>query len=381
MELRRLKLLPLAYYKIKNFYHWLFERKDWRNAYSFLWTTLFTRDAGLAILDLLIHIFPQIAGYPKQIEIEVTTACNLKCVICEHTYWKEKAQNMTYGQFLQIMKQFPTLHWVCMTGIGSSFLNKDYMKMLEYLKKVKKSYVEFFDSFYMFDEELSYKCVELGIDKIWVSIDSPKKETYEKIRVGASFDKVVYNIKKLIEAKKRLKSPIPELWFHFIINKYNVKELFDFVDFVSEFDKMERGLSKSVLYFTNLLKFDEVNEIFVTIDNNKVKEIENYCRKRKVLYVFNQNIICNKPMSYCTKWTQPFILVTGHIQPCCAINEANARQYQIKHSFMNVFEDDFRKFWKSDKMKMFLKNLKSNKMNEICRYCPIYKHPDGLRYK
>ena len=381
MDLRRLKLIPIAYYKIKYFLHWLFIRKDWRNAYSYLWATLFTRDAGLALLDPLIRIFPWIAPYPKQIEVEVTTACNLKCIICEHTYWKEKAQNLTYTQFLRIMSQFPTLHWIGMTGIGSSFLNKEYMKMLEYLKKVKKCYVEFFDSFYMFDEEKSYQCVQLGIDKIWVSIESPNREVYNKIRVGADFDTVVNNIKNLIKIKKKLKSPIPELWFHFIINKYNMDELFDYVDFVEQFVNMEKGLSKPVVYFTNLLSFKEIADLTVSIPKEKIVALEKYLRKKKMFYVFNENVVCNLPMKFCTKWTEPFILVTGDVQPCCAINEANVREYQIKYSFINIFKEDFKSFWYSDKMKKFLSTLRSGKINDICKYCHIYKHPESLRYK
>jgi len=73
MDRRRLELLPIASYKLKYLYHWLFKRRDWGNAYSYIWATLFSRDAGLALLDPIYRIFPSLAGYPKQMEIEVTT--------------------------------------------------------------------------------------------------------------------------------------------------------------------------------------------------------------------------------------------------------------------------------------------------------------------
>ena len=379
MDSRRLKLIALAYYRFKYFLHWLFKRRSLGNAYSYVWATLFSRDAGLALLDPLYKLFPFIAPYPKQIEMEITTACNLKCIICEHTYWRENPKSMTYEQFLKVMNQFPKLHWIGMTGIGSSFLNKEYIRMLEYLKTQKKTFVEFFDSFYMFDEKLARRCVEIGIDKIWVSMESANRDVYNKIRVGADFDTVVKNIENLIKIKRELKSPIPEIWFHFIINKYNIDEMLDYVNLVKRFTEMEKGFSKPVVYFTNLLSFDEVSDLKVTVSKEKIAEVEEYCRKNGVLYVFNENVVCDEPMKNCVKWNEPFILVTGDIQPCCAINEANVRQYQIDNSYMNLLEGDFRKFWRSNKMKEFIGKIRSGGINDICKYCHIYKHPKILR--
>ena len=65
-------------------------------------------------------------------EIEVTTRCNLKCIICEHTYWDEPNRDMSFEQFKGIVDQFPKLKWIGLTGIGESFINKDFMKMLRY---------------------------------------------------------------------------------------------------------------------------------------------------------------------------------------------------------------------------------------------------------
>jgi hypothetical protein len=49
MDTRRLRLLPLGYYKLKYLWHWLAERRDLENARSYVWATLFSRDSGLAL--------------------------------------------------------------------------------------------------------------------------------------------------------------------------------------------------------------------------------------------------------------------------------------------------------------------------------------------
>ncbi|MBI5307453.1 MAG: hypothetical protein HZB37_03715 [Planctomycetes bacterium] len=44
---------------------------------------------------------------------------------------------MSYNEFVYIIGQFPNLKWVGMTGIGTSFLNKDFLRMIEYVKSNK----------------------------------------------------------------------------------------------------------------------------------------------------------------------------------------------------------------------------------------------------
>ena len=374
---RRLKLLPLATYRIRYFLHLLVSRRDWRNARSFVWATLFSRDAGLALQDVLYRRFPRIGPYPRQLEVEVTTACNLKCVICEHTYWTERPRHMTFDQFKTIIDQFPGLRWISMTGIGSGFLNPDYMKMLRFLKEEKSCFVEFFDHFFMLNEDIARELVEIGINKIWVSLESASRESYNRTRVGSDFDRVLTNIRALVRIKRELRSPIPELWFHFIINKYNVDEMEQYVDLVADLCKEEQGLSAPIIYWTNLLPFNETEGLVAAISPERMREIEEKCRAKGIFHIVNENVTCDKPMSSCTKWNEPFILVTGHVQPCCALNEANDRPYQEQHAFLNLLESDFRTWWYSSRKDEFLHNLARGVVNPVCKNCHIFRHPEA----
>ena len=64
-----------------------------------------------------------------------------------------------------------------MTGEGSGFLNKDFLKMIEYARSRDIS-VNFVDEFDFLDEINSRKLVELGVNCIWISMDGAIKETY-----------------------------------------------------------------------------------------------------------------------------------------------------------------------------------------------------------
>lgn len=377
LDKRRLKLLPLARYKLRYLKHLLFDRRDWANARSYVWATLFSRDAGLALQDVVYRHFPRLGPYPRQLEIEVTTACNLKCVICEHTYWTENPRHMTFDQFKHVVEQFPHLRWIGVTGIGSGFLNPDYMRMLRFLKESKKCFVEFFDHFYSIDQDRARELIDIGINKIWVSLESASRESYERIRVGSNFDRVIGNIRAMMRIKKEMRSPIPEIWFHFIINRHNVEEMEDYVDLVARLAVEEGGLSAPLIYWTSLLPFDEVEDLHCRPSAERMARIEAMCRDRGIFSVFNENIACDKPMSSCTKWNEPFVLVSGHIQPCCALNEANDRPYQEEHAFTNVLESDFQVWWRSRAKHQFVANLRAGILNPVCRNCHIFRHPDS----
>lgn len=377
MDFRRLKLLPLAKYKLRYLMHLLLDRSDWRNAYSYVWATLFSRDAGLALQDTVYRRMPLLGPYPKQLEIEVTTACNLRCTICEHTYWTQKPRHMTFEQFQRVVDQFPGLKWVGMTGIGSGFLNPDYMKMLRFLKEERRCFVEFFDHFFLLKESISRELVRIGVNKVWVSLESASRDSYNRIRVGSDFDTVLNNIRSMMRVKRELKSPIPELWFHFIINAHNVDEMEDYVELVADLAKEEKGLSAPIIYWTRLLSFAEVQDLVAVPSRARMSEIQRMCRDRGIFAVLNENVVCDKPMSSCTKWNEPFVLVSGHLQPCCALNEANDRPYQEEHAFINVLEADFRDWWRSPRKEEFIRNLRRGVVNPVCKNCHIFKHPES----
>jgi len=373
---RRIKLLPLAKYRIRYFLHLLFGRKDWRNARSYVWATLFSRDAGLALQDVLYRRFPRLGPYPRQLEVEVTTACNLRCVICEHTYWTEKPRHMSFEQFKTIVDQFPGLRWIGMTGIGSGFLNPDYMKMLRFLKEEQRCFVEFFDHFFMLTEDIARELVAMGINKIWVSLESASRESYNRTRVGSDFDRVIDNIRTMIRIKREMRSPIPELWFHFIINKHNAEEMEQYVDLVADLCREDRRSSAPIIYWTNLLPFNEIEGLVAKPARERMLEIEKKCREKGIFPIVNENVTCDKTMRTCTKWNEPFVLVTGHVQPCCALNEANDRRYQEQHAFMNLLEADFRSWWHSPRKDEFLNNLAGGVVNPVCKNCHIFRHPE-----
>ena len=309
--------------------------------------------------------------FPEWIEIEASTCCPLKCQMCEHTHWKEKSQNMTFEQFKKIIDEMPELRWFGFTGIGESYFNPDYKKMLDYARaKNPACFFEIFDNFNWVKTEDIEHWFDVGIDKVYVSMDAATKDTYEKIRVNGNFDTVVKNIKKFDKMKKVRNSYFPELWFHYIFGKHNVHEMKKYLDLIHEM-----GVDVKQVQFTKLLHaYPEVKKWVMDISDEERKDITEYGAKLGIRITWNINTKIEKDrLNQCTVWGMPFIFVTGDLIPCCSLNEQNDRPWQVKTSLGNIFKDDFRKIWYGKKYKKLVDDLKENKCSGACTRCILYK--------
>jgi MoaA/NifB/PqqE/SkfB family radical SAM enzyme len=279
---------------------------------------------------------------------------------------------MSFEEFRRVIDQFPKLKWMGLTGIGSSFINKDFLAMLRYAKK-RSIFLEFFDTFDLIDARTADELITIGVDKIWVSMEAATKQTYESVRVGARFEKTLANVRYLLDAKKRMKSPLPELWFHYIMNSMNTAEMPQFVDLVKDIVGDNPTCYTTLIYFTSLLHFKEVETLIPVLTPEIQREVAQRARRYNIRLNWNENVESNKPICDCTKWVEPFVLATGHVQPCCAINMANDREFQKQHSWGNLFHEHFRDVWNSDKVRLFKKQIHAGERPVVCKNCRIYK--------
>lgn len=316
----------------------------------------------------LTKLYPLFIFYPHYIEIEVTTRCNLKCTMCEHTYWDEKPQDMSFENFKYIVDQFPKLKWIGLTGIGEGFLNKDFIKMLGYVKS-KSIYSEIYDTFFFIDEKKSKELIEMGFDRLIMSIDAATKKTYEKIRVGSNFDKVIGNVKGVIQLKKELNAHYPEIMFHYIISKYNIEEMLPFIDLV---DSLRANEDVAITFSAILHPFKEIKNMVVDIPKELVKNVEEKSKSKGIKLGWNKDVLEKLPISRCTEWTMPFFHVDGTVVSCCASNENNLRVYQHEHSLGNIFKKDFKMIWNGEKYRSLRDMIHEGKIPNICRNCIVY---------
>ncbi len=333
---------------IRDRIYWLYLLKKGkiRALYNYLWARFWVRDIAGGVIDPLFRRFPSLAPYPREIEIEITTHCHLRCIFCEHTFWKDQPQkHLKADDFKKIINQFPGLRFINLTGEGTCFLNNDFFDMIEFLKR-RDVFTMFVDSFDLFDRERIDRVLDLGVERVEVSLDAASKETYEKIKVGASWDRTLGNLKAMRAAKAEHSTPFPFIFFRYVVTTLNQNEVADYVRLIADLD-MNLG-QWTVIEFCGLLYFENNRHLFVKeIDPELMNEANRIAAERNIQIAWS-HINSLPPMAMCSKWQQPYIMIGGDAVIDCAVLMSDNRSFLRANRLCNLLEDDFRKAWKSD---------------------------------
>ena len=369
-----LYLVPEKSIRYRKTIFYLTKKRKLKASYNFLRAKLFVREEGGGILDPFLRRFPQLAPSPWCIEVEVTTRCDKRCIICEHTYWNEPSVDLTFENLKRLVDQLPGLIWFNPTGEGEAFLNKDFLKMLRYLKS-KSIFVFFNDSFDKVNEVVAKELIEIGVDKIEISMQGATKKTYEKIMVGHNFDNMINNLKNFIQIKKEMNSPLPELCFHYIVNKLNVHELPQFIELIASFGGKGTFGPGSYVNFSGLLEFPQIQHLMTEIPQRIMEAVNQKAKQLNIDVLLTHPSQERKPpIKKCTAWSEPYVLVDGYVLPCCAVLMSNKRDFLRKYAFGNLYQQPFKEIWYSDRYKKFREMvLKNNeKVPILCLGCRAY---------
>ena len=378
-----LKIIAKAGYGYRHTMAFYLKTQQFRSLSNFLFTKTFvptgegSGEAAYYAIGPLLQKFPQLAPYPKYIEIEITSRCNKRCIICEHTWWKEKSTDLSFEAFEHLTSQFD-LRWANLTGIGDAFLNSAYLSMIALLKRRRTS-VFLVDSFDLIDSVIANNLVSLGVDGIYISMDGATKETYESIKAGCNYDKVLNNIKNLLDAKKRLRSPIPEICFRFVINKKNVHEIADFVETVRKLGPRDDWGDGSMIHYVGLLDFPETRQLCVDkIPQDLINKTVQAGREDGNLPVVfaHTELDTNPSINRCLAWMEPYFALVPHhmVLPCCAVLMNNNRERLSKYCFGNYSTESMKSIWDSRYYQWFRSTVtkRDSPVPALCVGCRVY---------
>lgn len=366
---------------------YMLKKKKFKNLYNFIFVAYFIRgeDCGKGVLDPLWKYFPQLTPYLWDIEVEITTSCYLKCIMCEHTYFDKSYlnQNITLKQFKHLIDPIKNLKWINVTGEGSAFLNPDFMNILQYLKS-RSIYVDFSHDFFYMTDEIARELINLGIERIYVSIDAATKKTYEKIRVGSNFEKVVGNIKRFVELKKEMKSPIPELCFRMNFFKDNVHEVEQLIDLIHSFGGAKDLGDEPSVNIVGLLEFEQTRGWIREISPKVIDRVDKKAKKYGLAMYWSHPSHEEErkpPLDFCLAWTEPYVMIRGHAVPCCGVLMSNKRPFLERFAFGNVYEKSMKEIWKSKRYKQFRKMIVNPKAKVplLCAGCRSFNTMDRIR--
>lgn len=150
----------------------------------------------------------QAGEFPLFIDVEVTSACNLRCPFCATTFRGNEIPKgiIVFDLVRKIIDEGAGngLYGVKFNIRGEPLLHPQIHDFVGYAKSKGLIDVYFNTNAMLLTEEVSRKLIDAGLDRLSISFEGYTKEVYEKHRVGANYEIVLRNIEKLQSLKKRL---------------------------------------------------------------------------------------------------------------------------------------------------------------------------------
>ncbi|UCD83289.1 MAG: radical SAM protein [Deltaproteobacteria bacterium] len=174
----------------------------------------------------------KLKSLPLVIYFEVTNRCNLRCPMCAITMNVEgfigKRGDLEYSLFEKVKPYLKLAERCFCNGGGEPLLYPGFIPMLREIKESGPEIV-FNSNGLLLTKETSRELVLHNIDCVSFSIDGANKATYEKIRVGSNFDKVISNIKYLAITKKKKRKIKPFINLQMTLSQENREEIVDII--------------------------------------------------------------------------------------------------------------------------------------------------------
>lgn len=150
----------------------------------------------------------RVGEFPLFIDIEVTSACNLRCPFCATTFrgGEIRKGSISFELVKKIIDEGSdrNLYGVKFNIRGEPLLHPKICDFVRYAKEKGLIDVYFNTNAMLLTDEAARGLIDAGLDRLSISAEGYTKEIYEKYRVGAEFETVLSNIERIQAMKRKL---------------------------------------------------------------------------------------------------------------------------------------------------------------------------------
>ena len=165
---------------------------------------------------------------------DVSNKCNLRCRMCHFSHddvFYRTAQYTSPALFERIAAQaLPLAHTLILSASNEPLMSPHFVEILKIAARYRVPDLLFLTNGQLLSPRIAEAVIESGVTQVQISIDGATKETYESIRRGARFERLLRNLEFLSERKRQLGRARPRLQFNIVLMRKNLEELPLFVD-------------------------------------------------------------------------------------------------------------------------------------------------------
>jgi len=141
--------------------------------------------------------------FPDRVYIESTNHCNLKCIMCPTGLGviRRPKGYMDMGLYRRIADELgPLAGSAVLHSWGEPLMHPQLFDMIVYGKRAGMK-METSTNITLLNEERARQVLDAGLDVLYLAMDGTTKETYERVRVNAKWEKSLRNVDRFLELK------------------------------------------------------------------------------------------------------------------------------------------------------------------------------------
>jgi MoaA/NifB/PqqE/SkfB family radical SAM enzyme len=171
------------------------------------------------------------------VRVDTNDACNLRCVMCYFSDPDRKpaAPPMSEEMFATMARQLlPKTRYLYMSCGTEPFVTAHFDRLLDVVGSYRVPFVSYCTNGLLMRDKFIDATLRNRVSEVIFSVDGGTRETYEKIRVGASWDKFNQRLQAFHDARARHAGPKPVTRFNFTVQEQNCDELATFMEWVAQ---------------------------------------------------------------------------------------------------------------------------------------------------
>lgn len=319
--------------------------------------------------------------FPTLLQIEPTRRCNLKCRMCARTHDPlECLPDMPLELFKRVVSQFPSgLQTVHIQGVGEPTLNPGLIAMIEFARS-RGLKTSFNTNLVHLTDDMCERLVAAGHSEIIVSIETVDPELYTELRYPATVDRVLGNIRKLMEEKRRQGSALPVIKAHGILMRHLLPGIPELVRTLREIgvahlhfiDFSDSGIDPELRLANGERLVDMV--MSVTMDEASLRDAI-----ARVKALDSPELHVSAPgdwggvhlgrkqgagvLTCVDLWERPYVTVDGRVTPCCFVPNPDVL------CMGSLKTQTFEEIWFGEAYESLRQQHVTNRPPEICAKC------------
>lgn len=270
--------------------------------------------------------------------IEPTNRCNLRCPTCFSHQDGRVKRDIPLNKFKKIIDTNINLIMnISLYNYGEPLLNKDIYQMIFYAKKKSVRFIKMTTNGMFLNRDAIKNLLKSGLDYLSISLDGATENVYSKFRIGGNFEKIISNIKNLVNMRNLLNNNL-KIEIQFIIMRHNEHQ-------IKLIEELSRKLKVDILRLKKLL-----------------------VKKKKWYYLLPKSKKYNR-YTYGMKYSSCFkplkelvINCDGTVIPCCYIVAEDITKFNLG----NIFQNSLREIIDSRKYKDFISKCTTEKSALSC---------------